>query len=101
METNKTPQNETFARIKVIGVGGGGCNAVNRMIDEGLQGIEFISINTDARLCCSPRHRLVCVSATSRPAAWAQVAIPNPAVRQPRNPPMNSTRSSKVPTWSS
>jgi cell division protein FtsZ len=49
METNKTPQNETFARIKVIGVGGGGCNAVNRMIDEGLQGIEFISINTDAQ----------------------------------------------------
>ncbi|HTX80243.1 MAG TPA: cell division protein FtsZ [Longilinea sp.] len=49
METNKTPLNETFARIKVIGVGGGGCNAVNRMIDEGLQGIEFIAINTDAQ----------------------------------------------------
>ena len=40
---------ESFARIKVVGVGGGGCNAVNRMIDEGLQGIEFISINTDAQ----------------------------------------------------
>jgi len=49
METNKTPLNETFARIKVIGVGGGGCNAVNRMIDEGLQGVEFIAINTDAQ----------------------------------------------------
>jgi cell division protein FtsZ len=41
--------NEAFARIKVIGVGGGGCNAVNRMIDEGVQGIEFITVNTDAQ----------------------------------------------------
>ena len=43
------PQTESFARIKVVGVGGGGCNAVNRMIEEGLQGIEFISVNTDAQ----------------------------------------------------
>jgi cell division protein FtsZ len=42
-------QSESFARIKVVGVGGGGCNAVNRMIAEGLQGIEFITINTDAQ----------------------------------------------------
>jgi cell division protein FtsZ len=42
-------QVETFARIKVIGVGGGGQNAVNRMIAEGLAGIEFISVNTDAQ----------------------------------------------------
>ena len=40
---------EAFARIKVVGVGGGGCNAVNRMIDEGVQGIEFITVNTDAQ----------------------------------------------------
>jgi cell division protein FtsZ len=37
------------ARMKVIGVGGGGGNAVNRMIDEQLQGVEFISVNTDAQ----------------------------------------------------
>jgi cell division protein FtsZ len=42
-------QLESFARIKVVGCGGGGCNAVNRMIDEGLSGIEFIAINTDAQ----------------------------------------------------
>ena len=42
-------QIESFARIKVIGVGGGGCNAVDRMIDEGLQGVEFVAINTDAQ----------------------------------------------------
>jgi cell division protein FtsZ len=35
------------ARIKVIGVGGGGCNAVNRMIEGGLSGVEFIAVNTD------------------------------------------------------
>ncbi|MGI6607079.1 MAG: cell division protein FtsZ [Peptococcia bacterium] len=38
-----------YAQIKVIGVGGGGSNAVNRMIDSGLKGVEFIAINTDAQ----------------------------------------------------
>jgi len=38
---------ENFARIKVIGVGGGGNNAVNRMIDAGLRGVDFIAVNTD------------------------------------------------------
>jgi cell division protein FtsZ len=42
------PQNY-LAVIKVIGVGGGGVNAVNRMIDAGLKGVEFIAINTDAQ----------------------------------------------------
>jgi cell division protein FtsZ len=37
------------ARIKVIGVGGGGNNAVNRMIEEGIEGVEFIAVNTDAQ----------------------------------------------------
>ncbi|BBB93254.1 MAG TPA: cell division protein FtsZ [Methylomusa anaerophila] len=40
---------EEFASIKVIGVGGGGNNAVNRMIGSGLQGVEFITVNTDAQ----------------------------------------------------
>jgi len=38
---------EQFAQIRVVGVGGGGNNAVNRMIDAGLRGVEFIAINTD------------------------------------------------------
>ena len=42
-----TVPGENFAQIKVIGVGGGGGNAVNRMINEGLGGVEFISVNTD------------------------------------------------------
>jgi len=43
-----SPQNY-LAVIKVIGVGGGGVNAVNRMIDAGLKGVEFIAVNTDAQ----------------------------------------------------
>jgi len=42
-------QNAQNARMKVVGVGGGGGNAVNRMIDERLGGVEFISVNTDAQ----------------------------------------------------
>ena len=45
----KKIQSEAFALIKVIGVGGGGTNAVNRMIEEGIQGVEFIAVNTDAQ----------------------------------------------------
>ena len=37
----------SYASIKVVGCGGGGNNAVNRMVDAGLRGVEFISINTD------------------------------------------------------
>lgn len=43
-----TPQNY-LAVIKVVGIGGGGVNAINRMIDVGLKGVEFIAINTDAQ----------------------------------------------------
>jgi cell division protein FtsZ len=46
---NPPNQVESFANIKVVGVGGGGCNAVDRMIEEGLQGVEFVAINTDAQ----------------------------------------------------
>jgi cell division protein FtsZ len=42
-------QPENFAQIKVVGVGGGGSNAVNRMIAEGLRGVDFIAVNTDAQ----------------------------------------------------
>src|ERR1051326_1092176 len=38
-----------LAVIKVVGVGGGGTNAVNRMVDAGLSGVEFIAVNTDAQ----------------------------------------------------
>jgi len=40
---------EPLAKIKVIGVGGGGSNAVNRMIENGVKGVEFVTVNTDAQ----------------------------------------------------
>jgi cell division protein FtsZ len=43
------PDIETFARIKVVGVGGGGGNAITRMIDAKIKGVEFVAINTDAQ----------------------------------------------------
>ena len=41
---------DQIAKIKVIGTGGGGCNAVNRMIESGVGGVEFIVANTDFQL---------------------------------------------------
>ncbi len=43
-------QPESYAQIRVVGVGGGGTNAVNRMIAEGLQGVDFVAVNTDAQV---------------------------------------------------
>jgi len=43
------PIAETFAKIKVVGIGGAGGNAINRMVEEGIQGVEFIAINTDVQ----------------------------------------------------
>jgi cell division protein FtsZ len=45
------------AKLKVVGVGGGGCNALNNMVDAGVQGVEFIAINTDVKslsMCKAP-----------------------------------------------
>ena len=53
----KTNESEAAARIIVVGVGGGGNNAVNRMIDEQIAGVEFIAVNTDKQalqLCKAP-----------------------------------------------
>ncbi len=51
---------ENYARMKVVGVGGAGGNAVNRMIDAGLSGVDFISINTDLQDLenCKATHRV-------------------------------------------
>ena len=49
MDSKQISNTEAFARIKVIGVGGGGSNAVDRMMAEGIKGVEFITVNTDAQ----------------------------------------------------
>ncbi len=54
------PEVETFALIKVVGVGGAGGAAINRMVDAGIEGVEFIAVNTDAQaLHHSRAHRKI------------------------------------------
>jgi len=43
------PETRSYAKIRVVGVGGGGSNAVNRMIEMGVEGVEFLAVNTDAQ----------------------------------------------------
>ncbi|MCX6797848.1 MAG: cell division protein FtsZ, partial [Candidatus Falkowbacteria bacterium] len=43
------PEVETFAKIKVVGVGGGGGSAINRMVEAGIKGVEFVAVNTDVQ----------------------------------------------------
>jgi len=63
-----TPEISPVAALKVIGVGGGGCNAVNRMIKTGVKGIEFISVNTDAQALyhCESPNKINVGKATTR-----------------------------------
>src|SRR3974377_2065703 len=73
-------------RIKVIGVGGGGCNAVARMVQEGLEGVEFFGMNTDlqALSACPVPHKLQLgakitngLGAGSNPEVGRQAALEN------------------------
>ena len=54
----KTNESDLAAKIIVIGVGGGGNNAVNRMIDEGIMGVEFVCVNTDKQHCIQIGEKL-------------------------------------------
>ena len=90
-----------LAVIKVIGVGGGGVNAVNRMIDAGLRGVEFIAINTDAQalLLSTPRSRSTSV-VNSREALGAERSRDRPAgCRRPS--PRDRRGARAAPTWCS
>ena len=71
------------AKIKVIGVGGGGGNAVNRMIDAKLRGIEFIAANTDLQaLAQVPGAGQAAARRRSSPRAWAPAPTPRWAARR-------------------
>lgn len=50
MDKSENLQMDQIAKIKVLGIGGGGCNAVNRMIEDGLKGVEFVAVNTDLQV---------------------------------------------------
>lgn len=77
-----------MARMKVVGVGGGGCNAVNRMIEANLTGVEFISINTDLQALetCKSTTRLQIGRAVTRGlGAGADPEIGRKAVEEDRD----------------
>ena len=71
--------------IKVVGVGGGGSNAVNRMVDAGLSGVEFIAVNTDAQalLMCDADVKIR-IGSRRRRAASARAPIRRSGAPPPR-----------------
>jgi len=77
-----------FAKIKVIGVGGGGNNAVNRMISLGLEGVEFIAINTDAQAlmtALAPKRMQIGMKLTRGLGAGARPEIGQKAAEESRD----------------
>src|SRR5216117_978512 len=77
-----------LALIKVVGVGGGGSNAVNRMVDAGLSGVEFIAINTDAQalLMCDADVKMPIGSDVTRGlGAGADPAVGRSAAEESRD----------------
>lgn len=80
----KTNESEAAARIIVVGVGGGGNNAVNRMIDEQIAGVEFIAVNTDKQalqLCKAPTLMQIGEKLTKGLGAGAQPEVGEKAKR--------------------
>ena len=66
---------ENVTTIKVIGVGGGGGNAVNRMVSDGLQGVEFIAMNTDQQ-ALAKNHAATKVQPGSKLTKAEQLGVP-------------------------
>ena len=94
------PQNY-LAVIKVVGVGGGGVNAVNRMIDAGLKGVEFIAANTDAQALLMSDATKSSISAVISRAGSAQARTLRLAAKLLKNTSTRSASRLPVPTWSS
>ena len=81
----KTNESEAAARIIVVGVGGGGNNAVNRMIDEQIAGVEFIAVNTDKQalqLCKAPTLMQIGEQLTKGLGAGAQPEVGEKAAEE-------------------
>lgn len=84
---------DQLAKIKVIGVGGGGSNAVNRMINLGLQGVEFIAVNTDAQALLkslAPKRMQIGEKLTRGLGAGAQPEIGQKAAEESRDDILDS-----------
>lgn len=83
----KTNEVEAAAKILVVGVGGGGNNAVNRMVEEGIRGVEFLGINTDKQAlssCKSPRLLQIGADLTKGLGAGAKPEIGEKAAEESR-----------------
>ena len=86
---------DQFAKIKVIGVGGGGSNAVNRMISSGLKGVEFIAVNTDAQAllhAMAPKRMQIGEKLTRGLGAGAQPDIGEKAAQESRDEILEALR---------
>lgn len=86
---------DQFAKIKVIGVGGGGSNAVNRMISLGLQGVEFIAVNTDAQAllhAMAPKRMQIGEKLTRGLGAGARPEIGEKAAQESRDDILEALR---------
>ena len=90
---------DQFAKIKVIGVGGGGSNAVNRMISLGLQGVEFIAVNTDAQAllhAMAPKRMQIGEKLTRGLGAGARPEIGEKAAQESRDDILEALRGSDM-----
>ena len=90
---------DQFAKIKVIGVGGGGNNAVNRMISLGLEGVEFIAVNTDAQAllnALAPKRMQIGEKLTRGLGAGARPEIGEKAAMESREDIINALRGSDM-----
>ena len=95
----RTTEADASAKIIVIGVGGAGNNAVNRMIDENIGGVEFVGINTDKQalqLCKAPTLIQIGEKLTKGLGAGAQPEVGQKAAEESIE---EVNRSSKVLTW--
>ncbi len=90
---------DQLAKIKVIGIGGGGSNAVNRMIESGLEGVEFIAVNTDSQallMSKSPKRMQIGEKLTRGLGAGARPEIGERAAQESRNDILEALRGSDM-----
>jgi cell division GTPase FtsZ len=101
MEAGMSQNQNYLAVIKVVGVGGGGVNAVNRMIELGLRGVEFIAVNTDAQALLMSDADVKLDVGRELTRGLGAGADPEVGAAPPRTTRRRSRRPSRAPTWSS
>jgi cell division GTPase FtsZ len=100
-EFEDAERNAQSARMKVVGIGGGGGNAVNRMIDENLQGVDFISDNTEAQALTRSMASHKIQIGKRLPGGSVPARGPISAARPSRRTGPRCWRRCRAPTWCS